>query len=129
MFNVYQHTYDLDTDTDPNYFRLPDLTDRVLWGCDSLTDPYIAPGIPNITGTVSAGHYSTGHIKFSGAFYKISQKAKGDDGSYDEKTNVVFGFDANKGATKWNGASAGIYGGSTTVQPPAIKVIWVTRFR
>ena len=51
LFNVYKYTYNKDTDTNTDYFRLPDLRSRVLWGTDSLTDPYIEPAIPNIKGT------------------------------------------------------------------------------
>lgn len=57
-------------------------------------------GTMNITGYFSAGHYSTAKIKYGGAFSKRSASSPGDDGEYNEKTNVIFDFDAAK---TWTG--------------------------
>ena len=131
LFDVYKYTYNKDTDTDLNYFRLPDLTGRVLWGNDTLSNPYIDAGLPNITGKFSiGGDYYIRVLGLGGAFSGATKKGNTDKGGSDPGTGFrVCQFNANDGATDWNVSSAGIYGGSTTVQPPAIKVLWVTRYR
>lgn len=117
LFAIYGTTYGSGNGT--STFKLPDFRNRVMWGASSFG--YINAGLPNITGTVSAGHYDVSKIKSSGCFYEISRSAPGDDGTYDnEKTNVIWGFNASR--------SSGIYGNSSTVQPPAIKVRVKTRY-
>lgn len=117
LFDIYGTTYGAGNGT--TTFKLPDFRNRVMWGASSFG--YINAGLPNITGTVSAGHYDMSKIQSSGSFYEISRSAPGDNGSYDqEQTNVIFGFNASR--------SSGIYGNSSTVQPPAIKVRVKTRY-
>lgn len=117
LFAIYGTTYGAGNGT--STFKLPDFRNRVMWGASSFG--YINAGLPNITGTVSAGHYSEADISSSGCFYEVSRHAPGDNGDFNEKTNVVFGFNASR--------SSGIYGNSATVQPPAIKVRVKTRFQ
>lgn len=91
----------------------------------------IQPGIPNITGSVELHDSSGSNVVFGdnesfGCFYgnsstprvrTIYSKDARDTQSYD-----YVKFDANRGATRWSEYSAGIYGGSETVQPRAIVI-------
>ena len=80
--------------------------------------------MPNITGTATANGSSTGFPRnsgiFTGAFYNSATIAEtlsvssGGDGA-------TFAMDASR--------SNSIYGKSNTVQPPAIKVRVVTRYK
>ena len=112
LFEIYGTTYGggdgLTT------FQLPDFRNRAVWG--GTTFGYLSAGLPNITGrfakTKSGGE--------SGCFYRIgsgginSMQATSGSGS-----NT--GFEASRSNT--------IYGRSSTVQPPSIKVRVKTRYR
>lgn len=81
----------------------------------------ISAGLPNITGTTpmlnSLWNYedATGfNDEFSGAMYSYTAISNGPGPTGSNKCQTRFGFDANK--------SNSIYGNSTTVQPPAIKI-------
>ena len=110
--NVYTATgvawyYILDTTT--QQFKLP----RTKYGFDTgdITEigKYVEPGLPNITGDVgSLVAYSTA----SGAFYV--ENTTGAQATR-ESTNWATKFDASR--------SSSIYGNSTTVQPPATKML------
>lgn len=65
-------------------------------------------GLPNITGTFQTLYPGT---PITGAFYESSGTGNGDGG--DGQT---------KGVTLDASRSSGIYGASTTVQPPALKL-------
>jgi len=112
LFELYGTTYgEGDGSTT---FKLPDLTGRVLWGATDLG--YIAAGLPNITGNLPAGNCTSNN--FSGAFYDSGTATDGyNGGSYYFNTA---GFNASR--------SNSIYGNSDTVQPPAVKVRWITRY-
>lgn len=90
---------------------------RVLQGCTSSENGGTTKeaGLPNIWGTtdgIEAAGYSQ---RQTGAFYLMSEKGIGsNDSDYD---NLRVGFDASR--------CSGIYGRSSTVQPPAFLVhIW-----
>ena len=110
LFAIYGTTYgEGDGSTT---FVLPDFRNRAIWGASDFG--YLSAGLPNIAGAFTTGYLSSGSasgmVSFSG----------------ESKTNVA-------GGGGWNGIntakvnlnaskSNAIYGKSTTVQPPAIKV-------
>lgn len=101
----------IDTDTQ---FCLPDFRNRAIWGSNGFG--YINAGLPNITGKtgISADYTVEGAFKIEAPasnIYLFTQRGNGN--------NVV--FDASR--------SSSIYGGSDTVQPPAIKVRVVAKFK
>lgn len=110
LFAIYGTTYGAGDGS--TTFNLPDFRNRVIWGATSFG--YINAGLPNITGTFTNcdDDYATG------AFYVTDQTVGTDDGSRPQR---VYGFDASR--------SSAVYGGSTTVQPPAIKCRIKTRFQ
>lgn len=83
---------------------------------DNAGGTTVAAGLPNITGKISYYGYSSGDTE--GAIHGTwisSSKQVGDSAS--NKNYLVSYFNANNGAT-----TNGIYGNSTTVQPPAYKI-------
>lgn len=97
-------------------FNLPDFRGRVLWGADDFG--YISAGLPNITGTIT-GDSGNSANNISGAFYNDWVNAGGYEGYGGGKP--VIRFNASR--------SSSIYGNSSTVQPPAVKVRVVTRYK
>ena len=123
LFGIYGTTYgEGDGSTT---FNLPDFRGRAIWGSDSAG--YLVAGLPNLTGGVSriglgiAGSAAT----FSGV-YKGSSSGNNNpmQGGWDNTEgyfNGYLNFDASK--------SNNIYGNSSTVQPPSIKVRVYTRYQ
>lgn len=100
--------------------RLPD--NHVLWTSSNPTAGdvnanKIAAGLPNITGhTTGLLTDPSSNAAYDGAFYEHgTPRKRGWTGSDADEIREI-GFDASRGAT-----TKGIYGNSTTVQPPAIK--------
>ena len=92
-------------------FNLPDLRDRVAWGATAAIGTYINAGLPNITGAFNG--VESGGLVSEGAFYL---KSKGYHGTNDSDwDNWLYGFDASR--------SNSVYGRSSTVQPPAMKLL------
>ena len=95
-------------DTTNRRFKLP----RTKWGFTGLRDSvggYVAPGLPNITGSFStASDKNLGSGAFSWTTDKYSTNGGGDGGQWG------INFSAKK--------SNSIYGNSTTVQPPATQM-------
>ena len=92
-------------------------TDRALWGGNgSNGNSTIAAGLPNITGNASKLHI-TGSTK-SGVFSASTLYSTENNGSnHESEGRIQLNFNASKSNT--------IYGGSTTVQPPAYRVnVW-----
>lgn len=98
---------------------LPDLRNMFIEGANGDLGTYVAPGLPNITGAMTAtsdfpyipatGYTGTGCIEtFDNAYTSFSQISGGS-----ETRTYKFTIDASK--------SSSIYGNSSTVQPPAIK--------
>ena len=75
-------------------------------------------GLPNITGTL--GYQKEGSMYVDGCIYYSGDKAR--CGSFDGTLSTTPArFDASR--------SSAIYGNSSTVQPPAIKVRVKTRYQ
>ena len=116
MFAIYGTTYGAGNGS--TTFNLPDFRNRTIWGADSLG--YVEAGLPNITGSITSNvTYSaalpTGALYSDG--YTTWRKSGTDQVLYLGTTHL----DASR--------SNSIYGGSDTVQPPAIKVRVVTRYK
>lgn len=112
LFQIYGTTYGIGDGS--TTFQLPDFRNRAIWGANSFG--YISAGLPNITGTFEGASQNADYT--SGAFYVIGRNTKvANDGQRDN----TYGFDASR--------SNAIYGNSTTVQPPAIKVRVKTRYQ
>ena len=93
--------------------RLPE--GYALWTASSGAGNTISAGLPNVTGQITAAAYGTGSA--SGAF---TGTANG--GAYTSTANLS---DANRRLVNFNfnaARSSGVYGASSTVQPPAYKV-------
>jgi hypothetical protein len=117
LYAIYGDDYG--TPTDSANFVLPDFRDRVMQGIGSGgTFGYISAGLPNITGNTGYGGNETGTM--SGAFYSGGGSTVWGPNSYGHENHTAY-FDASR--------SNSIYGNSTTVQPPAIKVRFKTRFQ
>ena len=110
LFSVYGTTYGAGDGS--TTFKLPDFRNRALWGSDSVG--YLSAGLPNITGQLTTGKKYVANGAFSFANYTV----KGDSGSGEDE---VVNFSAHN--------SNSIYGNSSTVQPPAIKVRVYTRYQ
>lgn len=114
LFEIYGTTYgEGDGETT---FNLPDFRNRTIWGADDFG--YIKAGLPNLYGGLSAifHGYSAmdGVLRITNTLTHIGI-ANGSGSGYDTLT-----FDASR--------SSSIYGNSTTVQPPSVKVRVKTRF-
>lgn len=107
-------------------FQLPDFRNRALWGSNTLQ--YIAAGLPNIKGQINpyaqwggwGGGYSCGVSGWSGALINIGS------GTITNRKETGGGY---YGIKLDASLSNTIYGNSTTVQPPAITVRVVTRWK
>ena len=122
LFGIYGTTYGEGNGS--TTFNLPDMRNRVMWGSD--TAGYIDAGLPNISasGKVAelAGSQSmlrsfTGALRASNASSGGGHQAAEQNDSFSQ----AFTFDASR--------SNSIYGKSSTVQPPAIKVRVYTRYQ
>ena len=111
LYEKYGDTYGTAENT--NNFVLPDFRNRAIWGATSFG--YIDAGLPNITGEFNPGEYNP---QASGAFYSSYNGSREYSGAY---AGHRLYFDASR--------SSAIYGNSSTVQPPAIKVRVVTRYK
>ena len=96
--------------------RLPKIT-GITQSSESINalGDYIQAGLPNITGTgTCAMRYDMGNPTFNGCFTNVRNGSLGADEPV--TTGKVYDFNASK--------SNAIYGASSTVQPPAIKVLY-----
>lgn len=123
LFEIYGTTYgEGDGSTT---FNLPDFRNRTLWGAEDFG--YIKAGLPNITGTWLSRSHSNNKAGAvfespSGCFYQ-SNYIEGTWSYGMSNQNIAYrtqGMDASR--------SSSIYGNSTTVQPPAVKLRIKTRF-
>lgn len=114
LFSIYGITYG--SGDGVSTFRLPDFKNRVVWGSADASFGYIEAGLPNITGRFE-GNGDDGTAHKTGCFYQGGNMSGGNGGS----GGAYILFDASR--------SSKIYGKSTTVQPPAIKVRVVTRYK
>ena len=95
---------------------LPNYRNRVIQGGDSTA--IVAAGLPNIKGGTNAATHPGGTYAswLSGAFYNTTQtdSSKQVGGTYNLSDRILM-FDASR--------SNSIYGKSSTVQPPALRLI------
>lgn len=114
LFGIYGTTYGAGNGS--TTFKLPDFRNRALWGANSAG--YLSAGLPNITGNTGYGGAETGTM--SGAFYSGNGSTVWGPNSYGYEKHTAY-FNASR--------SSSIYGSSTTVQPPSIKVRVYTRYQ
>lgn len=115
LFNIYGTTYGEGNGT--TTFNLPDCRNRVLWGSSSFG--YISAGLPNITGTIGK-IYANNNSKATG-FFKLT---------YSNQNTREWGNGCSVYTLSGDASlSSGIYGNSSTVQPPAIKCRVKTRYQ
>ena len=115
MFAIYGTTYGAGDGV--STFNLPDFRNRAIWGADGFG--YIEAGLPNITGRLSTGQRNWATVVATGSFYESGYDGNtANDGNGSAK---AVNFDASR--------SNSIYGKSNTVQPNAIKVRVITRYR
>ena len=109
-------------------FNLPDLRNRFVEGIasTSFTGASIAAGLPNIKGSFGGDRYGGGYTIMNDAFSSAGRDSAGSDWNGD--TGQIIGFDASKGTFGANGSkisqSDSPYGKSSTVQPPAIGMVY-----
>ena len=118
LFAIYGTRYG--TGNGSTTFQLPDFRNRAIWGANSYG--YLSAGLPNITGTARYANI-TDLITHTGALVN-SSVATGTSGYGDSRrgsSNINININASK--------SSAIYGNSSTVQPPAIKVRVKTRYQ
>ena len=108
-------------------FNLPNLIDKVAWGA-SAAGGYIEAGLPNITGNFYIRDYNGNRLS---AVISSSTKNAFESGTYtgnygkttsnpDTLSSSDLTFDASR--------SNAIYGKSSTVQPPAAKLIPIIKY-
>lgn len=98
-------------------FNLPNTVGKFLEG-GVEAGTYYAAGLPNITGHLSTA-LEWSQSRFDGAFRRDNQDGYGPEGSKWTNSQLI-SFDASRSST--------IYGASTTVQPPAMTVIYCIKY-
>lgn len=122
LFEVIGHKYDPSNITTPvdqrTQFYLPNCNDRYIQGAGShAVGTLLNAGLPNITGHFPDGSDSDGYTP-GGAFYKESWTMSAAwDGTCHPR---VIGMNAAR--------CSGVYGASSTVQPPAIVANIIIRY-
>ena len=118
LYDIYGTTYG--TASTSGYFVLPDFRNRAIWGGSSFG--YLSAGLPQISGSFGTTDVSTyWDISPTGGFSRGSQINShliGDGGTRAYWYQMYF-YASNYDS---------IYGNSSTVQPPAIKVRVKTRY-
>ena len=107
-------------------FNLPDLTDRVVQG-SATAGTALAAGLPNITGDIKLRPNSSGLNSFFGITGAFSM------GAQSNLTAGAFDMGSTSGTTynpvTFNASvSNAIYGNSTTVQQPALTMIYCIKY-
>lgn len=98
--------------------KLPDTRNRALWGNATPLNT-IEAGLPNITGKFSVWGGRNALSSAEGAFEVSGSTGAGSASDY-SKGPQHCSFNASK--------SNAIYGKSTTVQPPAVTVVWIIKY-
>lgn len=126
LYAIYGTSYNTE-DTPSGYYALPDFRDKVIWGASTSDTSlntggagYIDAGLPNITGAFNGNQLQDGSSVGTGAFGIGGSSKKTTPTSDGDSSQYGFNIDASR--------SSSIYGNSTTVQPPAIKVRVYTRY-
>lgn len=95
-------------------FNLPNLIDRVAWGATSGVGATVEAGLPNITGTFAATIEDQYFPTPTGAFFAKGTAYEA-EGRGHVNSNWLLNIDASR--------SSPVYGRSSTVQPPAVKLL------
>lgn len=118
LFEIYGTTYgEGDGSTT---FNLPDFRNRAIWGAEDFG--YIEAGLPNITGSFQKDQIQVQNLNEAvGCISSVSslQLVYVGGGNLSNEISRV-NIDASR--------SSSIYGNSTTVQPPSVKVRVKTRY-
>ena len=112
---------------DSAHFTLPDTHHRFLEGTTSVSEvgQYIAAGLPNIQGWLTAanGYFFVGNA--AGAFVPASYATKKTANTYQENSSIDAGYGGfNMNAQSFNP----LYGESETVQPTSIYGQYLIRY-
>lgn len=99
-------------------FQVPNLVEKFIEGTESSVGQTLNAGLPNITAKMDKMMTDSGG-DFSGAVYVTGKpRTRGwESANFDEIRNIA--FDASK--------SNAIYGKSNTVQPPAVKMLFIIK--
>lgn len=98
-------------------FNVPNLVEKFIEGTENNVGQTLDAGLPNITGSYGNSLNAKGSQSVSGAFYETINNHGGEsNGNY---RYVGFGFDASRSST--------VYGKSNTVQPPAVKMLFIIK--
>lgn len=118
LFEIYGTTYG--EGNGETTFNLPDFRNRTLWGAEDFG--YIEAGLPNITGTIKTGsnYPSWATSNGTGALASNSSGEVYGHGAQGQNTTCDINLNASR--------SSSIYGNSSTVQPPSVKVRVKTRY-
>lgn len=116
LFNVIKEKYGAGDGI--TTFNVPNLVEKFIEGTESYVGQTLDAGLPNITGDLNKMVTDQGG-EFSGAFYYNGKpRTRGWVGNeYDEIRHI--GFDASR--------SNSIYGKSNTVQPAAVKMLFIIK--
>lgn len=106
-------------------FVLPNWTDRMVQLAGDSAGATVAAGLPNITGEFSsayAGGWIGTYDSPKGSLTKVNDYSPrlGESNNAHSSYGTHYRFDASK--------SSSVYGASSTVQPPAIKLIPIIRY-
>ncbi len=114
LFEIYGTTYG--EGNGETTFNLPDFRNRTIWGAEDFG--YIEAGLPNINGSVSmqigAGDVGSGSLYMNDHGGAWAQRGANGGGYWTLSLNAS--------------RSSSIYGNSSTVQPPSVKVRVKTRY-
>lgn len=116
LFEIYGTTYG--EGDGESTFNLPDFRNRTLWGADDFG--YIKAGLPVVKGSFRAVALTEGDNSFTGSFSV---------GSFGNHAAPITSSAVKDCQVTFNAQNSNpIYGNSTTVQPPSVKVRVKTRF-
>ena len=123
LFDVIGTTYGAGNGS--TTFNLPDLSDKFVEGSGTNdVGDVMSAGLPNITGSFNpfAQNYSSmSGSTFTGAFDVEDSTQHGYSSSSTDNDNVLVTFDASD--------SNSIYGNSDTVQPPAVAMLYIIKWK
>ena len=99
-------------------FNVPNLIDRFIEGTESSVGQTLDAGIPNISAGFTAYTYQNGSPsgKIKSTITNSNQVQPGGGG---DRTFVAFSLDASR--------DSNVYGKSDTVQPPAVKMLYIIK--
>ena len=99
-------------------FQVPNLVEKFIEGTESSVGQTLNAGIPNISAGFTAYTYQnggpTGKMKST-----ITNTNQVQTGGGSERTFVTFSLDASR--------DSNVYGKSDTVQPPAVKMLFIIK--